>query len=401
MTLSLITIKIPSTGCIKALTSTSTVTVNNPPTVSISGAHNACGSTTLTAVTNASSPTYGWYTYNDEGDGEWMQAGEGSTLEVTQSDNYWLMVTDGSTKCDNFSDPFEVTVNRVKVSPIASNITESESVTLTAMDADTYSWSPATGLNTTTGAIVIAKPDRNTTYTVTGSTGGCITSASSVISVQETCRNAADQYETNNSMTGNLFTIPLDLTISANILNSKDVDWYKLEIAIQAKYTLNCFKVNGTLNPAVELYGSNGRRLKSIDRAQPNSYNLAIGTYYIKVSAGVKTYLCYTLEVVNEGATFGAIASFDETKSAEIEQIPEDICKIWPNPTSNEFKFYNGMGIPVQLRIIDVTGRQIEFFKNVGIAETIAFGTGYKPGIYFVETNSNETRQLFKVMKQQ
>jgi hypothetical protein len=51
--------------------------------------------------------------------------------------------------------------------------------TLTASGAVTYTWSPATGLNTTTGATVIASPTVTTTYTVTGS-DGCNTSTASI-----------------------------------------------------------------------------------------------------------------------------------------------------------------------------------------------------------------------------
>ena len=43
--------------------------------------------------------------------------------------------------------------------------------TLTAGGASTYSWSPATGLNTTTGSVVIASPTVTTTYVVTGQNG--------------------------------------------------------------------------------------------------------------------------------------------------------------------------------------------------------------------------------------
>ena len=54
-----------------------------------------------------------------------------------------------------------------------------EPTTLTASGAITYTWSPATGLNTTTGATVIASPTVTTTYTVTGS-DGCTSSSTSI-----------------------------------------------------------------------------------------------------------------------------------------------------------------------------------------------------------------------------
>ena len=53
-----------------------------------------------------------------------------------------------------------------------------------AFNAVTYSWAPATGLNTTSGAIVIATPHVTTTYTVTGTNKyGCTNTATVVITV--------------------------------------------------------------------------------------------------------------------------------------------------------------------------------------------------------------------------
>lgn len=53
--------------------------------------------------------------------------------------------------------------------------------TLTAQGVNTYSWSPATGLNTASGSVVIANPASTTTYTVSGSVGTC--TASSVVTL--------------------------------------------------------------------------------------------------------------------------------------------------------------------------------------------------------------------------
>lgn len=53
-------------------------------------------------------------------------------------------------------------------------ICQGTSITLIASGATTYSWSPATGLSTTTGASVIATPTTTTTYTLVGvSQMGC------------------------------------------------------------------------------------------------------------------------------------------------------------------------------------------------------------------------------------
>lgn len=54
-----------------------------------------------------------------------------------------------------------------------TTICQGQSVTLTASGADTYIWSPATGLNTANTPLVTAKPNITTTYTINGKKGGC------------------------------------------------------------------------------------------------------------------------------------------------------------------------------------------------------------------------------------
>lgn len=54
---------------------------------------------------------------------------------------------------------------------------------LTASGAQSYSWTPATGLSGTTGASVSASPAQNTTYTVTGTTLGCTSTATVQVNV--------------------------------------------------------------------------------------------------------------------------------------------------------------------------------------------------------------------------
>ena len=67
----------------------------------------------------------------------------------------------------------------------SSTICENDSITLTATGANTYSWNPTLGLNTITGASVIATPKITTQYTVTGtnSTTNCSNTAISTIQV--------------------------------------------------------------------------------------------------------------------------------------------------------------------------------------------------------------------------
>lgn len=59
----------------------------------------------------------------------------------------------------------------------------SGSTTLSVTGANSYTWSPAIGLNSTSAPSVIASPMTTTIYTVTGSIGSCISSASTQVTV--------------------------------------------------------------------------------------------------------------------------------------------------------------------------------------------------------------------------
>ncbi len=59
------------------------------------------------------------------------------------------------------------------LTPAAATVCEGNSVELTANGAGSYTWSPATDLNTTTGSTVTSTPTDTIIYTVTGTTAGC------------------------------------------------------------------------------------------------------------------------------------------------------------------------------------------------------------------------------------
>ncbi|HRF99629.1 MAG TPA: T9SS type A sorting domain-containing protein [Bacteroidia bacterium] len=104
----------------------------------------------------------------------------------TVGTNYTCTVTDPVTTCSAAAS-VSVSVNPLPtttVSPTTGTIAcSSQSVTLTAGGANTYSWSPAAGLNTTTGTSVIATPTVTTIYTVTGNNNCSGVDATSTITV--------------------------------------------------------------------------------------------------------------------------------------------------------------------------------------------------------------------------
>jgi hypothetical protein len=74
----------------------------------------------------------------------------------------------------------------VGVTPVAPVICRNSSVQLTASGGNSYSWTPATGLNSNTSATPTASPTGTTTYTVTGfDANGCGDTAMVTVKVNQ------------------------------------------------------------------------------------------------------------------------------------------------------------------------------------------------------------------------
>ena len=109
-----------------------------------------------------------------------------STATPPTTTNYSCTVSDVTTGCYGTSSVL-VTVNPLPsttVTPTTATLyCSSSTTTLIASGANTYTWSPSTGLNTTTGNTVIATPSTTTTYTVSGSNNCVSNAASSIVTV--------------------------------------------------------------------------------------------------------------------------------------------------------------------------------------------------------------------------
>jgi gliding motility-associated-like protein len=77
------------------------------------------------------------------------------------------------------------TLPTVTVNPAVGAIASGSSLTLTASGADTYTWSPSTGLSATNAAVVTATLSASATYTVTGTltATGCINTKNITVNV--------------------------------------------------------------------------------------------------------------------------------------------------------------------------------------------------------------------------
>jgi gliding motility-associated-like protein len=154
----------------------SVVTVNQTPTITVNPA-TVCGGGNAT-LTASGALTYTW----SPAIGLNTTTGATVTANPTVTTNYTITSTDanGCTNLDTTS-VFVVTTPTINVNNAI--ICLGNATSLTASGANTYTWNPATGLNTTISATVTANPTVTTTYTVTGTAGTCTASTIATLTV--------------------------------------------------------------------------------------------------------------------------------------------------------------------------------------------------------------------------
>jgi hypothetical protein len=118
-----------------------------------------------------------------------------------------------------------VTVNpNPQISVNSPSICSGSSVTLSATGANTFSWSPSSGLSNTIGLSVTASPTTTTTYTVTGTitSTGCSSTTSAVVTV--------NPLPTISTVNGGNRCGSGSVTISATPGLNQTIDWYSATV---------------------------------------------------------------------------------------------------------------------------------------------------------------------------
>jgi hypothetical protein len=137
-----------------------TVSVNTVPTISVNSETICAGqSATLTAI---GANAYAWST------GE-----TGNSISVSPSETTTFTLTGTTAGCVSDAVSATVTVNPVPTVLVNSQtICAGQSATLTANGANTYTWSTGE-----TGNSISVSPSETTTFTLTGTTAGCVSDA--------------------------------------------------------------------------------------------------------------------------------------------------------------------------------------------------------------------------------
>jgi hypothetical protein len=176
-----VTISLDVAGCVRTLDITApdcNCPAVDAPTNPVSTSYCAGASVTSVSATVPAGFTVDWY--DAASGGTRLQEGTASgvnTYTPSGPGTFYAVARDLTTGClSSTRTPATVTQNALPTVTASADVSicTGETTQLSASGASTYTWSPATGLSTTTGTPVDANPTSDQTYTVTGTdSNGC------------------------------------------------------------------------------------------------------------------------------------------------------------------------------------------------------------------------------------
>lgn len=174
------TVRLRMTNACGVFEDNEVITVNTVPVVSVNSITTICSGNSVTpsaVVDNCNLPitSYAWSFPGGSPTSASTQSPGAVTYPSAGNYNVSLTATNacgpstGSAPVDVLPPP----VVNITTSTGSTSLCQGSSLTLTASNAASYTWSPSLGLNTTIGSTVIATPGSTITYTVTGTAGSC------------------------------------------------------------------------------------------------------------------------------------------------------------------------------------------------------------------------------------
>lgn len=277
--------------CLQQCSTTTVITITEPApltnTLAVSSP-TVCagGSVVLTNSISGGTPTYTT---------AWSSGGTdpGTPVTLTVTPGVTTTYTAGVLDLNGCTSSavLTVTVNPQPVVTVnsATLCAGQQTATLTAGGANTYTWTPATGLSATSGSMVTATPATTTDYTVTGTAvGGCTATATSAVTVNSlplitaTSATICVGQQTGTLTANGASTYTWSPATGLSSTNGASVNATPGTSAI---YTVNGTDVNGCVNTATASVLVN-----SLPNVTVNSGTICAGTSMTLSANGASTY---------------------------------------------------------------------------------------------------------------
>ncbi len=279
------TVTVTNSGC--TATDVVTVTVNPIPTANAGTDVTMCnGSSTTLAASGGTS--YAWL----------PATGLSSTIisnpvaNPTATTNYTVTVTDGG--CTD-TDVVIVTLNPTPTANAGTDVSicDGSSTTLTATGGPGYSWSPATGLSSTTIANPIANPSVTTNYTVTVTNAfGCTSTDVVIVTVNPLGTASITPSGATTFCQGDSVTLTANVGSGYNW--STTATTQTITVMLSGTYTVSVSDLNGCFSPSASIVVTVNANPSTPTISANGTTNLCIGDTVILTSDVATSYLWST-----------------------------------------------------------------------------------------------------------
>ena len=249
---------------------------------------------------------------------------------------------------------------------------------LTASGAETYTWSPVFGLDDSTGSEVIAAPDSNITYTVTGNTSASECSGFADIAIYVYC----DECQTGNVIFDTDGNVNHGCT-NRVYRNNANCNWLLYPIGASEIF-LNFKSFDIKPGDEFKIYDGQDETGTLLYEFQNN--NLPVDT----LTAGNSMFIVFTSDATDTGQGFQARFWTDISVNIEDINILKDLI-IYPNPAKEliniEFSLDN-FNNPVVINLFNTLGKLLVNNKVIPaskyIHETLSV-KDFPGGIYYLQ----------------
>jgi hypothetical protein len=257
----------------------------------------------------------------------------------------------------------------ISVTPAFDTICQGESTTMTASGAQSYSWSPNSMINTSSGPLVIANPIKTKVYNVIGTDiYGCTSTAASTIVVLKNPQ----------------------LELGPNILVCA-----RTPVQLDAGST------------AVSYSWSTGQTTRFINPTITGTYTVTI-TNANGCTATDNVYVrfkkCYDFIAIplreNSQPHKNEISQSENNENVFGINGPNDLINIYPNPSSGIVNIeFSDINESYHIVVRNTIGQEILELNNLQEKSTVSL-EAYENGVYIFEIISKENSSSFIVLKQ-
>jgi len=325
-------------GC--SNTESITITVIPQPSINATATETSICNGDNTTINASGGDSYIW----DNGIG----AGASHLVSPSQTTSYTVTGTVGT--CSNTSTVTIIVTTEGTLQVNAGNTTicEGDQTTISVDGGTSYTWSPPTGLSSTTGSPIIASPITTTTYIVEGNTT-CGTATSNVTITVNPAPATPIIFQQGN-------------VLSTSVPGGSSVQWY-----------LNGSPIAGATNA--------------------NHTITENGTYTVVITNN------------SNGCSSSSVATNAEMDTSGLDENELGFNYIvYPNPTHGEFILtVSNITETINIKLYDVLGKEI----NLNVESTVSENTilnfnlsSYSDGVYFLSISTSKGNLIEKIVLQ-